>query len=424
MLKPRVVIIGGGYTSIWTRKFLKVDVNVTVICDKPYHSFHGWTTEAMTGILPIESRQTQLKEIFSKDRIIIGSALGISPEKREVYVHSEGRSLSVSYDHLVIANGSSDRNSTVTGMEEFAFSVKAPGAVRKMKTQLETLNCLGKHVFIKSEEIEDGWKTVVIAGAGLAGIELAGNIAEMDKSLRVVLVHSGEQIGNELLPRFKKLARYCQEQLEKQGVELYLNCRITEVSAEGISLSNGNYKKFIRAKTVISSIGQKASILPGTEDFCRNEKALIQTDVYLRVKKYPNIWTGGDTAQVMRPNGQSSPANALWAIMHGKWIGQNLSATIQDKRLKAFNYPGLGQAGSLGIGKGFAELYGIQFTGWIAWLLRFGFFLLFHPTRKGAIRVFLNWLEFALNGRKLEKYPIQEENLPEREYLPLIGEKH
>ena len=46
--------------------------------------------------------------------------------------------------------------------------------------------------------------------------------------------------------------------------------------------------------------------------------------------------------------------------------------------------------------KGASELYGMQFTGFIGWWLRFGFFILFMPSRRQAVRVVGDffWLNF------------------------------
>ena len=62
----------------------------------------------------------------------------------------------------------------------------------------------------------------------------------------------------------------------------------------------------------------------------------------------------------------------------------NMQAGILPEllKLKPFTYKGLGQCASLGIGKGMGELYGIEFTGWIAWMMRWFFFNYFMPSRK------------------------------------------
>ena len=47
------------------------------------------------------------------------------------------------------------------------------------------------------------------------------------------------------------------------------------------------------------------------------------------------------------------------------------------------------------------ELYGRQFTGWPAWLMRLGFFLYFMPARRQAVRVLADWLLLPWLGRQL-----------------------
>jgi NADH dehydrogenase len=140
-------------------------------------------------------------------------------------------------------------------------------------------------------------------------------------------------------------------------------------------------------------------VLPGTESLPRTAKGLLVTDEFLHVEGQTHVWAGGDAAQVMHISGEPCPANALWAIMEGKWAGENISATIKGGKLKRFTYRGLGQAASLGVGKGVSELYGRQFTGWIGWILRFFFFLYFQPSRRQAVRVFFDWLLLPVSRR-------------------------
>jgi NADH dehydrogenase len=170
------------------------------------------------------------------------------------------------------------------------------------------------------------------------------------------------------------------------------------VTADGATLSDGTA---IPSRTVLSALGQSLVVLPGTEALPRTPRGLIATDETLHVRGHADVWAGGDAAEVMHVSGSPCPANALWAIKHGHWVGGNIAATLTGKRLKRFTYRGLGQAASLGIGRGAAELYGVQFTGWIGWTLRFFFFLYFQPSRRQAVRVFLDWLTLPFLGRYL-----------------------
>ena len=100
-------------------------------------------------------------------------------------------------------------------------------------------------------------------------------------------------------------------------------------------------------------------------------------------------------------SGAACPANALWALKHGERAGDNIARALCHAPLRPFRYPGLGQAASLGTGRGAVELYGRQFTGWPAWLMRLGFFLYFMPARRQAVRVLADWLLLPWLGRQL-----------------------
>jgi NADH dehydrogenase len=89
-------------------------------------------------------------------------------------------------------------------------------------------------------------------------------------------------------------------------------------------------------------------------------------------------------------------------MKHGERAGDNIARCIQGKELLPFTYPGLGQVASLGIGKGAAEVWGLQFTGWPGWFMRMGFFLWFMPSSAKALRVSLDWLTLPLTGRRMQ----------------------
>jgi len=413
----RVVIIGGGYTGLWSYRFIKRRighllnrgaVQVTVIAPKSYHSFHGWTAESLTGIISINNRQSPLRRILTGQSLLLANVVSVDLEAKTVAAQfvSDGRIEHVPYDHLLIANGSYDNMESVPGLNAYGWTVKSPGGVLATRNQL--LRLLETADSLTDGPEQQAWLTIVVAGGGFAGVELAAAIAEMlhvfrpfysvlkRQRPRIVLVHSGEQLLPVLRPQYQRLADYCTRELEKWGVELRLKTRLSEVAADAAVLSDGTH---VPSKTVICTVGQRLSVMPGTESLPRTDKGLLITDSTLHVQGQTHVWAGGDAAQVMHVSGEPCPANALWAIMHGKWAGENIAATISGRKLKPFTYKGLGQAASMGVGKGASELYGYQFTGWIGWFLRFFFFLYFQPSRRQAVRIFLDWLSLPFLRR-------------------------
>jgi NADH dehydrogenase len=142
--------------------------------------------------------------------------------------------------------------------------------------------------------------------------------------------------------------------------------------------------------------------MPGTEALPRDARGRIITDQNLNVQGYSNLWAGGDTAQVKHPSQTGDcPSNALFAMKHGLCAGVNIAHSLQAKTLRRFAFKGMGQAASLGMGRGIAELHGIQFTGVLAWIMRLCFFMWYMPSKRQGLQVLFDWLLLPINGRQM-----------------------
>lgn len=419
----RIVLIGGGYTTVYAlfalKRKLRRDirrgaVEVTMIAPKNYHSYHGWTAEAVTGIVSSQNRRSPLRRHLRGCRFILGEVTSIDADGQTVTCRAEGAGIQeLPFDHLIIGNGSYDNVETIPGLAEFGYSPKSHDGVEILKDALI-------HALEMANSMEPGTERdtrlrVVIAGGGFAGVELAANIAEMFVSLKryfpvldetrpdVVLLHSGDEILPDLRPKYQRLVDYAKLHLDRYGIETKVNTRLESVQEGRATLSDGSH---IETRILVTTVGQKVRQLPGCEGFAMSEKGLIETDEFLRVLGHEAIWAGGDTAAVPYVGGGLCPSNALWAFKHGQWIGTNIARTIKgNQRLKPFNFKGLGQSASLGVGKGASELFGVQLTGWIGWFARFFFFLYYQPSSAYAVRLFFDWIFFACFGRYITIRP-------------------
>ncbi|THF68158.1 hypothetical protein E7T06_17635 [Deinococcus sp. Arct2-2] len=127
----------------------------------------------------------------------------------------------------------------------------------------------------------------------------------------------------------------------------------------------------------------------------RDEQGQLVTDEFLRVGGRDDVFVGGDAAGVARPSGGVCPTNVLWA-------GANAARSIQGRPLRHFSYGGLGQAASVGVGRGVTELNGVQFTGLVGWVLRLGFFAWYMLSRMQSVRLLDDWSQLAARGRRLD----------------------
>jgi NADH dehydrogenase len=321
-------------------------------------------------VLPPERVDTPLAELCRHAEVVDGAVTSVDLSARMATVlTAAGETMPLPYDHLVLAAGSSD-SLTPPGIREYGYSAKDPAGFEALHRRLD-----------------EPWRDLVVVGGGLAGAEMCAAIAERfganDGGRRIHLVQSGPTLVPELLPRYQRLARYVHKHLVRYGVQIATGTAVRTVTATGVELDDGTV---LPADVVVSTSGQRPVALPGTEGLPRLPDGRLRVDAYLRVAGRSDVWSGGDLAAVPHlATGRPSPANALWAIKHGSRLGRNLVRQMRGWRPRRFSYLGLGRSASMGIGKGAAHLYGVPFTGWLAWLTRAAFFLVYMPSRRQAV---------------------------------------
>jgi NADH dehydrogenase len=416
--QTHIILIGGGYLSVWAYRSIvsmlgdKISegmVRLTLISPDAHHFFHGWTAESMTCIVQDEHRMSPLLELMPQAKIVDGWAEEIDRQNNLVYIRMKNGSMQqLEYDHLLIGVGSADR-SIIPGINANGFRVKAHTEFLRTKESIQKLIKEASRL----DPVEAAAKlSFVVAGGGFAGIELVANLAEFVNlyknrfpSLRTVvpdfrLIHSGPQILESLDHGLHRMRDYALRIFNESGIRIMLNSKIREITAEGVWLEKG---QFISASMTISTMGQQAIPLKGTEDLKKDHLQRLYTNAYLQLEGAENIWGGGDACHVTNPFTHSAcPPNALWAINQGSHAGRNIARAVLQRKLKPFRYRGLGQCASLGIGKGMGEMHGIVITGWISWILRLIFFGYFMPSRRVMWKVAKDWFHLWLYGSRID----------------------
>src|SRR3990167_9490125 len=178
MIKPKVVIIGGGFGGLNVAKGLKkTNFEVLLVDKKNHHLFQPLLYQVASAVLSPADIATPLREIFSQQNnisVIMGTVEGIDKTNRQVILMSGDI---IPYDYLVIAAGA--RHSYFCN---YQWASLAPG----LKTIRDALD-IRERVLISFEKAErmdnlqDAAKFLnfVIIGGGPTGVEMAGAIAEI-----------------------------------------------------------------------------------------------------------------------------------------------------------------------------------------------------------------------------------------------------
>ncbi len=415
--RTEIVIVGGGYVGFHAYRVIDARlrqeirsgrIRITLVDPETSHTFHGWSGETVAGAISRTACNSPFRRIFRSARIIRGYATRIDRNDRTVEVRTiDGRTaLNLRYDHLIIGCGVGDDLDAIPGTREFGIGLRSSGGPERLRQLI--IERVEEAELERNPERRRRLLSFVVAGGGFTGVETVAAIGELldylrprysrlrDREDAVTLVHAGESILEEL-SRFDRLVTYATRTLVERGIRLRLGMRVARIERDRVVLRDGTA---IESACIISTTGSRVREIPGGEDWGRDRDGRVLVDSYLRVQGDDAVWAGGDGAHVRSGHGEgATPANALWAIKHGEAIGKNISRLLTGRRLRPFTYRGLGQAASLGIGKGVVELKGLQFTGWTGWLMRISFFLYFVPCRRTGMRGLAEWLALPFSGR-------------------------
>jgi NADH dehydrogenase len=226
--------------------------------------------------------------------------------------------------------------------------------------------------------------------------------------VRTVLISSEEFILPEL---GQKLGTYAKTKLAARGVEIVTKERVTAVGEGVVELSNGQQ---IHADTLVWAAGNASNPIIATLPIPKNEGRIV-VDEYMEVKGFRGVWALGDCALI--PDGTTGrfhPPTAQHALREGRCAARNIAAEILGKTKKPLRFATIGQLAAIGHRTGVANVFGLNFSGFLAWWLWRTIYLLKLPRFEKKVRVALDWTldlffskDFALvtAGSKLASQP-------------------
>jgi NADH dehydrogenase len=118
----------------------------------------------------------------------------------------------------------------------------------------------------------------------------------------------------------------------------------------------------------------------------------VLVDEYLAVPDRPGVWALGDCALV--PDARSGgfhPPTAQHALREGRTAARNAVAAVLGGSKRPFRFRTLGQLAAIGRRTGVAKVFGVRFSGFVAWWLWRTIYLSKLPRLEKKVRVALDW---------------------------------
>ncbi|HEY5753197.1 MAG TPA: FAD-dependent oxidoreductase [Chthoniobacterales bacterium] len=429
-----VVIAGGGFAGIYAAKALAAKLGssactrVAIVAEQNFMLFQPMLAEVAGSSLSPTHVVNPIRALCKNVTVIRGSIASVDLDARrlEVKTGDFSGSVAVNFEHLSLAIGGVVDLSRVPGMAEHAFLLKNVGDALRLRMAI--IDRFEEAAVTPDPAERRRLLTYVVVGGGYSGVEVAGQIIDVCReivryypsvptdSFRVVLAHSGKQ----LLPEISgSLGRYCEENLRSRGVEIMLGVRASAMTSGKIFFGD----HIVLAHTVVTTVGNAPNpvLLKLIKDYSLpSEKGRVLTDSTFRVEGRDRLWAAGDCAAVPMPKTkplsptaqrQFCPPTAQFAMRQGKLMGENIAAALENRgRGRPFKFSGLGELAAIGHRAAVAEIMGLKFSGFIAWIMWRTIYLSKLPGLERKIRVMIEWtldLFFPRDISLLESRPTQ-----------------
>ncbi|OJU15484.1 MAG: dehydrogenase [Clostridiales bacterium 43-6] len=230
-------------------------------CGMPYYL--GGTVESADELTPRDPAFFHRK--YNVTIKILHKVLAIHPETKTLIVKNllTGEVFSDIYDTLVIATGAKPVIPPIKGAEhKHVYALRTIGDMNRIKAYLD----------------ENAPKSAAIIGTGFIGLEVCENLNKI--GLEVTLIERLPQV----MPGLDSdMAVHVKSEIQKNGVSVFLNAIVTEITESGIILAGGEQ---INADLVLISAG----VQPNTElAFSAGVRLGITGAIQVNTKMQTNI---------------------------------------------------------------------------------------------------------------------------------------
>ncbi len=338
-MTEQVVVLGSGYAGAGAVKSLESaldgDADVTWISDVDYHLVLHESHRCIRDPDVQEKITIPVHEIKSRTTDFVqGEVVDIDTEERTVHLDSDR---TVDYDYLVVGIGSRTAFFGIEGLEEYSHTLKSLD------------DAIGIHeavVEAGQEATTSDPATVVVGGAGLSGIQTAGEIAVLREERGLPLeIHLVEGLDSVLPNSDPELQGALRQRLEARDVKITTGEFVGEVDEDTVYVGDDGeigYDVLVWTGGITGRDAVEDANVEMDERSNRlNAGQTFQTDD-------KRVFALGDAALVDQPGDDPAPPTAQAAWQAAEVVGQNVAREIRGQPLKEWKFKDKGTVVSVG----------------------------------------------------------------------------
>lgn len=376
----RVAVLGGGYAGLLTAKKLEsrlpADVELVLVDDTGDHLVQHELHRAIRVPEFVDAISVPLHELLDRTTVRTDTVERIDRSAREVDLATGG---SLEYDVLAICLGAETAYHGLDGVREHATPLK----------RLEHAAIIRREFL---DVVDGGGGTVVVGGAGLSGVQVAGELAAFAREeaaedrVQIVLLEQRATIAPNFPENFRSAT--CELLLDR-GIEIRTDTAVAGADSEEIAFTDGTplpYDQFVWTGGITGGkpmAGERPQV-----------RATLALD--------DRTFVVGDAARVVDADGEAVPASAQAAVRAADVAAKNVAEVVAAQResyrprLEQWRFDSPGWLISVG-DEAVAQLGPEVFTGPVANLIKSSVGITY-LAEHGSLRTALNVLRSEVDA--------------------------
>jgi NADH dehydrogenase len=352
-MTEHVVVLGSGYSGAGAIKSLESELNgeadITWVSDTDYHLVLHESHRCIRDPDVQEKVAIPIEEIKSPGtEFVQGEVVDIDTEERTVEL-ADGDT--IDYDYVVVGIGSQTAFFGIDGLEEHAHTLKSLD------------DALGIHEDVREharEATRNDPAQVVVGGAGLSGIQTAGEVAEYrDEHNAPIDIHLVEGLDQVLPNSDPELQGALRKRLEARDVNIMCGEFIGEVDEDTVYVGEETELEYDVLVWTGGITGREAAERCEIDKDERSNRIYAEQDFQTDDER---VFALGDAALVDQGGEDQAPPTAQAAWQAAEVVGENVAREIRGQPLKQWRYDDKGTVVSVGDAAVAHDVYIVPFV--------------------------------------------------------------
>lgn len=371
--RPRILVLGAGYAGLTCALGLQgVDAEVTLVNPNDHHHLTTLLHEPAVGRRDFHEATVDLPGLLAGTGIRLhrGSAVALDLEAQTVTVETAQHAQALGYDFLVVALGSQPEFHAIPGLGKHALTLGSWSEAARLHLRVE------EALIGFKEHPEQAWRAqIVVGGAGLTGVELAGELADWcrtvapaygvsPKHLKITLVDGAPTVLAACAECQDKVIPLATRILKRKGISIVTGARVQAIEPHQVVLTDG---RALEAGLIVWTGGVRGHALLERAGLALGRQKRAAVNEFLQAEGHPEVFVLGDSAAASDGRGHTLPPTAQIAVHQGPLVAENFRRLLGGQPLQSCAPKRMGVFLSLGRRDALGVIQNkIHLSGWAA----------------------------------------------------------